>query len=190
MVVGICIANSGHFRWALRTGWALVFVAQGLLILWGFHTSIAQCAITIIILGIGHGLVLSSLNFGTQATAQLGQEHQAAAKYMFYRSFGMALGVGIGASAFQNIMVIRLKYFGISTKLALDLEATKSVTWSSLQGEQPRQVLESSLYGIHGIYGLFCGAAGLAFLACFVVGPGNKEQEHETHVEVKDETAV
>ncbi|KAF3059652.1 putative transporter C3H1.06c [Daldinia childiae] len=58
------------------------------------------------------------LNFGTQSMCKPGDEGAAAAMYIFARQFGMAVGVGIGASTFQNVMKLKLRWEGLDTSIA------------------------------------------------------------------------
>ena len=173
VVVGILIAKYGHVRWAAWMGWTIVVLAHGLTISWGLNAPTAQWAITIVVLGIGHGLVLNALNFAIQAMAQPGGEAKAAANYIFYRSFGMALGVGIGGSAFQNIMQIQLDHYDLAPTTARNAEVIMTEVWSNPQNEETRQILESYLYGLRGVYSLFCAAAGFALLLSFMISRGD-----------------
>jgi hypothetical protein len=87
-------------------------MASGLTILWGVNTPTSLWAKTLVVLGFGHGAVLNAQNFATQARCKPKEEGLAAAMYGFLRQFGMALGVGVGTSAFQNTMSLKLGWEG------------------------------------------------------------------------------
>jgi hypothetical protein len=123
-----------------------------------------------VIVGIGHGLVLNAQNFATQAIALPRDEASAAAMYAFLRSFGMALGVGIGGSMFQNVMIIKLNQYGLPIEIARNAEAYIHELWSmSADSVLHQQILDAYVYGIRGTFGLFCGMAGLAGLASLFI---------------------
>ncbi len=73
--------------------------------------------------------------------------------YAFLRSFGMALGVGIGGSVFQNVMKIKLR--ALETSIAGNPEAYLAIL-------RPPQRVAVYAYGFHGVFGFFGGLAALA----------------------------
>ena len=184
VVVGAVITRINHFRWAIWSGWALTTLGSGLTIIWDVDSSTATWVIILIVLGIGHGLLLNAQNFATQAIAKPEDEASAAAMYAFMRSFGMALGVGIGGSVFQNVMKSKLQALGLPLAIANDsvayIETLKSLPATS---QLKTQVLQAYVSGFHGVYGMFCGIAGLAGIAslCIARFDMNKvlESEHK-----------
>ncbi|KIW06855.1 uncharacterized protein PV09_02531 [Verruconis gallopava] len=180
VVVGILITKFGSFRWAIWSGWALSTLANGLLVLWDVDTHVSVCTVILILIGIGHGLVLNAQNFATQAIALTGDEAQAAAMYAFLRSFGMALGVGIGGSVFQNVMMIKLNSFGLPNSIARYAEAYIRILWSSPPTEQTDQILQAYAYGLRGTYGLFCAIAGTAGIASIFIQKFDLNKELRT----------
>lgn len=77
----------------------------------------------LVILGTGNGLLYSSLVWATQANSKNGGEATATAMYAFMRSFGQALGVGIGEVVFQNVMRINLRQLDLPKDIASNAEA-------------------------------------------------------------------
>jgi hypothetical protein len=151
------------------------------MILWDVNTNKATLALILVILGIGHGLVLNAQNFATQAIALPRDEAAAAAMYAFLRSFGMALGVGISGSVFQNIMKLKLEQYGLSAEIARNAEAYISVLHTLPDGSVFKsKVIESYVYGLRGVYGLFCGLAGVAGLTCLIIRHFDLNKELET----------
>ena len=153
IVVGMLATRSGHFRWAIWTGWATVVLASGLMIMWKVHTSTGTWVIIGILLGLGHGLVLNVLNFATQATAKVEDAAYAAATYAFMRHFGMALGVGIGSSVFQNIIGDEVQKHGLPDQIRTDAEGYIAVL-ANLEDGSPfkKSVLHAYVVGIRGVY--------------------------------------
>lgn len=71
-----------------------------------------------IALGLGHGLILMSLNFSVQAMADNPNVAYAAAMYTFARTFGMCIGVAVGGAAFQNELKNQLGELHLPTEVA------------------------------------------------------------------------
>lgn len=173
VIVGVLITRFGKFRSAIWAGWAIATLGHGLSILWDANTNTASWAAILVLVGLGHGLTLNAQNFATQAIALPGDEALAASMYAFTRSFGMALGVGIGGSVFQNVAIIRLRENGLSEDIAKEVETWIEIIWSPDLSKPPpeevAQILDAFTYGLHGVFGVLCAAAGVAGLASLLV---------------------
>lgn len=75
-----------------------------------------------VLVGIGHGLILMSLNFAIQAMAEARNVAYADAMYTFFRTFGMSVGVAIGGTVFQNMLQVYLADQGLPQAVAYDTE--------------------------------------------------------------------
>ncbi|KAH8691725.1 hypothetical protein GQ44DRAFT_780269 [Phaeosphaeriaceae sp. PMI808] len=116
-------------------------------------------------------------NFGTQAIAMPGDDAQAAAMYAFLRAFGMALGLCTSGSVFQNVMNIRVSQCGLPESIARNAEAYIAVLWHSHSTPPNTEpILDSYVYGIDGVFGLFCGIAGLTGIASLFIGHFNLDR--------------
>ncbi len=171
-MVGAVITRTGRFRWAILTGWVLTTVAAGLMTgLWHAHTVTAVWVVTLVVLGVGHGLLLNALNCASQAVVSLpGDEGAAVAMYAFLRSFGMAVGVGIGGSIFQNLIRTALRASHLPTSIAADAEAYVAVLRKMPDTPERATLITAYVHGFRGLFGFFCGIAGLALLisGCFI----------------------
>lgn len=187
IVVGIVVSKINHLRWAIWVGWIMTTLAHGLMIIWDIDTSKATWAPIIVVLGLGHGLLLSAQNFATQAIALPKDEASAAAMYAFLRSFGMAIGVGIGGSVFQNIMKIKLIQFDLPVEIARNAEAYISILHTlPPESLMKAQVLDSFMYGLRGVFGLCCGIAGLAGILSLAIRHFNLDKELETEHKLEE----
>lgn len=65
------------------------------MILFDLHTKTAVLAVVLALLGIGTGMVLTSVNVGIQAISKAEDCAMAASMYGFFRSLGMPLGVAV-----------------------------------------------------------------------------------------------
>ncbi|KAF2267505.1 MFS general substrate transporter [Lojkania enalia] len=123
VTVGALITRFGRYRWAIWTGWAAVIASTALLIILSASTPTYGWVLLFIPIGLGHGLVLMSLNFGIQALARERDGAYAAAMYTFLRTFGMCLGVAIGGTVFQNRLAAHLRNGRLDEGIARDAEA-------------------------------------------------------------------
>ncbi|OAP64783.1 hypothetical protein AYL99_00755 [Fonsecaea erecta] len=165
IIVGAAITRTGKFRWAITTGWVLTTVGTGLSISWVRGTQTAVWAVEMIVLGFGHGLNLNALNTASQAACKPGDEGRAVGMYAFLRSFGMAIGVGVGGSVFQNVMKSKLAALGLPTDIALRAEAYLEVL-KRMPADSPQRAAAVDAYiaGFHGVFGFLTGLAGLALV--------------------------
>ncbi|ORY59659.1 major facilitator superfamily transporter [Pseudomassariella vexata] len=164
IVTGAIVTRCNNYRWAIWIGWTLTAIASGLMILWDVDTPTAQWAITMIILGFGHGAILNAQNFAAQAMCRPGEEGSAAAMYGFVRQFGTALGVGIGGSTFQNVMATKLSSEGLPKSIAHNSEAFVPILVTlSDDSTEKKAILDAYVSGFRGVYGVYVAIAGIAF---------------------------
>jgi hypothetical protein len=155
------------------------------MILWDVNTSVAQWAITLVILGFGHGAILNAQNFATQAMCKPGEEGAAAAMYGFMRQFGTAVGVGVGGSAFQNVLSLKLSWDGLPEDIAKNAEAFVSKLWTMPDGPEKSAILDAYVFGFKGVYAVYVGVAGAAFFASLLIKQYDMNKdivtEHKLH---------
>ena len=189
----------GHYRAAIWIGWAISALGCGLLIRLDQYTSTAQWAGYFIVIGLGSGVVLSSLNFGTQALCREGRDAgRAASMYAFCRTLGMTIGVAVGGTTFQNLMSHKLKQLGIDTSIAKNAEGYIQVMLKQTP-EQRAKPIAAYLHGLRGIYIVMTAAACAAFLlsllikhksmdrrlvsSFYVEAPGSNRQSRVSHMD-------
>lgn len=170
-IVSILITRLGHFRTFMRLGWMLSTAGVGLLTRLDAHTPTWYWALVFAIFGLGMGMILSSVNFATQANAKLRDAGRAAAMYAFMRSLGMAIGVAVSGSVFQNLMKMKLRELGLETDIARNAEAYVAVL-RRLEVTDPAAagyVLSAYLRGFWGIFVLMTGLSGLGLVMSLCV---------------------
>jgi len=183
VIVGIFISRLNSFRGAIWAGWVITTAGTGLTILFDRHTSTAIWAVILVVLGIGHGLLLNAQNFATQAICKPRQEGAAAAMYAFLRSFGMAVGVSIGGSVFQNVLAAKLRRLGLPEEIAYDAESYVVTLHALPDGSEYKEtVLGAYAHGFQGLFTCFCAIAAAAGLASLFIKHydlnRNLESEH------------
>jgi hypothetical protein len=166
VIVGAVITRRASYRWAAFIGWILTTLGVGLMCSWKRGTSTAAWAIELIILGVGIGFNLNALNTACQATCRPGDEGRAVGMYAFLRSFGMAVGVGISGSVFQNVMEAKLRSLGLPASIARNAEAYIQLIKHQPESPQRNDIIMAYIAGLHGVYGFVTGLSGLALIAC------------------------
>jgi MFS family permease len=123
MVTGRLVSRFNNYRWPIWIGWFVAAVSPGMVMIWRQNDGAEVWVLTYIIGGLGQGAILNAQNFASQALCNVGDEGRAAAMYTFARQVGMSLGVGIGATTFQNVMALRLSWDGLPSDIATHAEA-------------------------------------------------------------------
>lgn len=88
----------------------------------GVDTRIHTWVLVFIVFGLGHGLILISLNFSVQAMADTQNVAYAAAMYTFTRTLGVCIGVAVADIMFQNELRKQLGDLRLPIGIANDAE--------------------------------------------------------------------
>jgi EmrB/QacA subfamily drug resistance transporter len=177
-VVSLLITRLGHFRVFVWLGWIISTAGAGLLILLNARTKTWYWALVFAVFGLGMGMILSSVNFATQANAKVRDAGRAAAMYAFMRSLGMAVGVAISGSVFQNLMSSKLAGLGLETDIAKNAESYVAVL-RKLEVENPpaaSDVLSAYVRGFWGVWVVMTGICGLGLVLSMCVKHGVMER--------------
>ncbi|KAI1429030.1 major facilitator superfamily transporter [Xylaria sp. FL1777] len=161
---GRLVTRYNNYRWAICIGWVVASIGTGLLLIWPHNDTAGVWVVTFLIIGTGQGAVLNAQNFASQAMCKQGDEAAAAAMYAFVRQFGMALGVGIGGTTFQNIMALKLKWLGLPVEIAKESESYISILHTLPAGEYKDNVLAAYKYGFAGVYSFYLGVSLVALV--------------------------
>ncbi|KAF5724077.1 multidrug transporter [Fusarium mundagurra] len=102
VIVGLMIAKTGTYRPFIWTGWILVPIGIGLMLLLDDHTETYKWVLIYLTGGLGLGILYSAQAFAAQASASNSDLPFAASFYAFCRSLGQGIGVAVGGVAFQN----------------------------------------------------------------------------------------
>jgi hypothetical protein len=70
-------------------------IACGMQVMLDVHSTTVVTSALLAVLGIGMGMVLTSLNVGIQAISEPEDAAMAASMYGFFRSLGMPIGVAV-----------------------------------------------------------------------------------------------
>ncbi|GME24471.1 hypothetical protein GTA08_BOTSDO09319 [Neofusicoccum parvum] len=122
VVVGVLIARTGSYRWAIHSGWAMTATGVGLMILYRADTPDRVWIPLALVSGMGLGVLYPSLSLCNQAAASDADMAAAAALNPFFRNYGQMLGVAVGGSVVQNVVRQKLEQ---STNAALVARASE-----------------------------------------------------------------
>lgn len=102
VVVGIVVAKTGRYRWAIWSGWTITVIGVGLLELFEADTKTIEWVLLSLVSGLGLGILYPAMSFAIQASASNKDLPFAAALYSFFRNLGQMFGVAVGGAIFQN----------------------------------------------------------------------------------------
>ena len=164
ILVSILSSRFGQFRWAIWIGWAITACGCGFFVLLDQQTVPEIWATILAIFGIGSGMVLTSLNVGIQAISPAEDCGRAAAMYSFMRSLGMTIGVAVGGTTFQNVMVLKLNELSLPSTIAKNAEMFIEQL-KSMEPTDPTRIgaLEAYIYGLRGVFWLITSIALVGF---------------------------
>jgi hypothetical protein len=184
ILVSLLLKRYGKFRWAIWTGWVTAVISAGLLILLDANTPIKYWIPIFVLIGVAHGCIIMSLITCVQAAAPTRQVAEAAAAYMFLRSFGMCCGVAIGGTVFQNTLSTHLKELGLDVAVANDAEAFVAVLHAMAHGDAVREgYVVAYVRSFRNMWEVLTGISALG-LCCsaFIAGHTMDRKLDNTHI--------
>ncbi|KAF9629102.1 hypothetical protein BFW01_g10305 [Lasiodiplodia theobromae] len=92
-----------RFRLAVWSSWVVTCAENDTLIVLDVDTPTCGWEMIFILVGVGRGLILMSLNFAIQAIAEERNAAYVVSMYTFFRSLKMSIGVAISGAVFQNM---------------------------------------------------------------------------------------
>ncbi|KAK3381305.1 major facilitator superfamily domain-containing protein [Podospora didyma] len=152
---------TGRIRWAMLLGWPLTSLSIGLL--WFLDTK-TPLAILIVInagVGLGAGIVASSLNVAILATTEKEDNGHAMAMGWLFKSAGMCLGIAIGTAVFTEQMESQLNKMEEPEMTAESLLRVLKEVKNDPAGQEvivrTLRILWIICCGLSGLAGLLCG---------------------------------
>ncbi|GAW21084.1 hypothetical protein ANO14919_105970 [Xylariales sp. No.14919] len=168
IITGRLVTRFNSFRWAIWLGWFLSSVAMALYTVWRVNDSKPVWAIALLIGGLSHGAILTAQNFATQAMCKLGDEGAAAAMYIFIRQLGIAIGVGIGATTFQNVLKLKLSWDGLPTEIADNADTYIPTLHALPEGPVKDAIYDAYKFGFQIIFATWLGVSVFVLFLCLV----------------------
>lgn len=190
-VVSALITRLGRFRWAIWIGYAISTLATGLITMWDDKTKTAVWAVCECLFGLGMGMVLSSVNFSIQAAVAPEDCGQAAAMYAFLRSVGMALGVAVGGTVFQNAMKSRLEDLGVADAGDIAkhaegfIQRLKDLSTVGAEGATRQAIMSGYVHGFRGVWIVMVVLSAFGLLVSLLIKRGSLDAVLVTKFQVQ-----
>ncbi|APA10048.1 hypothetical protein sscle_05g048180 [Sclerotinia sclerotiorum 1980 UF-70] len=184
VIVGVLVAKTGRYRWALWTGWTLATFGAGLLYLLKPSTSIVQWIFLNVPISIGTGMLFPAMALGNQAASRPQDAAHAAAFYAFDRVFGQAIGVAIGGVVFQNRIRENLLSYPLlkdmATEYSKDATALVKLIKDMEEGLEKSQLKEAYADSLKMVWLVMCALCGAALVSSLFVKGYSLEVEHKS----------
>ncbi|KAI1814010.1 MFS general substrate transporter [Poronia punctata] len=189
-ISGRLMTRFGSFLWSIHLGFACLIVSNGVLLLINQHRSLVAHLFLILSISVGHGLLVLSLSIATQAIASTRDIAYAVSMFTFLRQFGICLGVAIGGTVFENVLLHALERHGfphdVAVATARDAAAFSGPLADMPAGTEKTAYLDSFVEGFHGIFYLLLALAVVSFLLSFLI----KHHDMNTRLESDHRIAV
>lgn len=180
IVTGVLLTRLGSFRWALWIGWAITTLSTGLLILWDQNTATSRWVPIALVLGIGHGMILTAVIFCVQAYAKDHKDGEAAGMYSFIRTLGMCVGVATAGTFFQNRLASHLAALGLPGRITHDAADFALLMKKLPDSSQKDQLIQAYSHTFQDLYVLCTALSGLAGILSVVIQHASMDRELES----------
>jgi hypothetical protein len=184
VIIGILIAMTGKYRWAVYEGWVLTTIGAGLLILLDYHTEIAVFIGVNVVVCLGVGTLIPAMNFAVQAAASPKDCGFAVAFYVFLRQFGEGLGVAVGGAIFQNCIKDNLskipEFVSRAEEYSRDATAIGDVVSKMTLGQSRDNLIHAYANALKVVWMAMCILSFIALLTTTLVKAHSMNQKHET----------
>lgn len=175
VVTGFAITKTGRWRWSIWSGWVISTLGLGLLVLLEVDTKIPQWIFIDLVSGVGLGILFPSLQFQLQAASTNKDMAFAVAMFVFFRSFGQALGVAIGGVIFQNEMANNLRsyplFFERASELAKDAVALVEIIRHTSVEDGKLDLQTAYTDSLRTVYIFVTAMAGVSLVASLFIKP-------------------
>ncbi|KIX93074.1 uncharacterized protein Z520_11131 [Fonsecaea multimorphosa CBS 102226] len=173
VVTGLLITKFAAYRWAIWGGWGIATLGLGLLTILDVGTTIPQWIFINLVSGIGLGILFPGLQFQVQAASSNKDMAFAVSIFVFFRSFGQALGVAIGGVIFQNQMLSNLQkypaYASQASELAKDAAALVEIIKNTPAGQGKLDLRTAYTDSLRTVYIVLTALAGFSLVASLFI---------------------
>lgn len=161
ILCGLGMRKTGQIRRAMCVGWPLISISIGLLWFLDAHTPLPTLVVINAGVGLGAGVVVSSLNVAILATTKKEDNGHAMAMGFLFKSAGMCLGIAIGTAVFTVQMDNQLSTLGGEAEMTAEsfLRALRQVKNDPAGQEvivRALRILWIICSGLSGIVGFLC----------------------------------
>lgn len=192
IAAGIFMTRTGSFVRLIQAGYGMMALGTGLLIYLDQYRSIVSHFFICLVSGIALGLLLPSLETATSAIAQSRNITHATSMYIFMRSFGLCIGVGIGGAVFSNVFLHALQDRGITQakEIAANSEAFADYLKTLPASPDKTALLSAYVAGFHGVFYLLLATSLLAAMLAFGIRHHDMDLKLESGHRIRGEEEV
>lgn len=186
VIVGIIVAKTGKYRWAIWLGWVLTATGIGLMALFKAETKTIEWVLLSLVSGLGLGILYPAMSFAIQAAASNRDLPFAAALYSFFRNFGQMLGVAVGGAIFQNRVKDNMEGYANLADKAVEYSKDASALVEVIKKMPPamvevkKNIVTSYVDSLRFVWLVMCGLAIIALLLSTHTKGITLERELET----------
>ncbi|KAI8948585.1 major facilitator superfamily domain-containing protein [Xylaria longipes] len=191
IVAGVVITKRGEYRWVTWIGWAISTLGLGIMILLDVGTSDAKWFFITFTMGIGLGLLYTSLAIINQAAAAEGLLTFAISMFIFFRMLGQCLGVAISGVTFQNQMRINLLHTQTLTDKAdeysRDASSLVQILKTMPDGLVKTELVQSYANSLKTVWAVMTALSGAALIGSFFIKHINLDRNHTGEMCIRQE---
>ncbi|KAK7959031.1 uncharacterized protein PG986_003885 [Apiospora aurea] len=185
ILAGFIITKRGEYRWVTWIGWVISTLGLGLMILLDVGLSAPQWFFLTIVVGLGLGLLYSSLAIINQAAAASDELLAfAISMFIFARMLGQCLGVAICGVVFQNAMKAQLRKTTTLVDKADEYSRDASGLVPLLEempaGLQKTELVQAYADALKTVWMVMCVLSGVATIGSFFIKQISLDREHKT----------
>jgi hypothetical protein len=176
-------------------GWILVTIGSGILLLLTKSSSKAEVMCIFMVLGLGLGVLVSSLIYSIQANSRPEDSVYCNALYSLLRMFGQTIGIAMGGAIFQNRIRVSLEqsHLPLLSSKAEELARQVSILIKEIQqapaASPVRLALISAFQSAFQIFVyVLCALGATGFLLSTIVKGHSLNQRFVTNQNFQDRT--
>ncbi|KAK7998931.1 DNA repair protein RAD50 [Apiospora marii] len=185
ILAGLIITKRGEYRWVTWIGWVISTLGLGIMILLDTGMSVQQWFFLTIIVGLGLGLLYTSLAIINQAAAASDELVSfAISMFIFARMLGQCLGVAICGVVFQNSMKKELQKTATLVDKADEYSRDASGLIPLLEGmpagPEKTELIQAYADALKTVWMVMCILSGVAMIGSFFIKHISLDREHKT----------
>ncbi|KAK8054465.1 major facilitator superfamily domain-containing protein [Apiospora phragmitis] len=185
ILAGFIITKRGEYRWVTWIGWAVSTLGLGLMILLDTGMSAPQWFFLTFVVGLGLGLLYTSLAIINQAAAASDELLSfAISMFIFARMLGQCLGVAICGVVFQNAMKSKLQKTTTLADKADEYSRDASGLVPLLEdmqaGLEKTELVQAYADALKVVWMVMCVLSGVAMIGSFFIKHISLDREHKT----------
>ncbi|ORY70309.1 major facilitator superfamily domain-containing protein [Pseudomassariella vexata] len=183
-VGSLIISRTGNINWVIRAGFAFAILGSGLLTLLDVHTLTYQWVLSLLVVGLGLGLLYNSLDLLSQASVDEEYVTHAVTMLNFFRHLGQAAGVAIVGVVVQNEMRTKMDDIPDLAPHADEYSRDAAALVENLRG-MPEGQFKTDLVGVYAaslwtVWIIMCAFCVLPFAGSFFLRCVSMKRKHET----------